>query len=308
MRVIASWSLRARARWRQFFAALTAMLYLCLEYPATADTKTTSKNVISYISNKPQYGTNNVSNRISTPINLHELIWEPRFIGAILCQRRGLYFFKNGTIIGYLSHRPVFQVDYGNMWTSNKYYTCRQWRHWDGQKAQCMHHGNAPKHLFSDMRLYKGQNCWRVSANPPITLNDQTISNMASPTMHWMFESVSLQKSAKTTNTVFRDQPDLVRYAGQGDQILKRTGLDKTPYEMSVTGKQLTGYIASLLVLLTFCMREMVWLRAVALSSNIAFMTYGYVATLPPVFLLHIILFPINFARLMQLIGTTSQR
>ena len=109
-------------------------------------------------------------------------------------------------------------------------------------------------------------------------------------------------------NNVFRRQPDLVRYAGLSDQTLENTGFDKTPYEMSVTGKKLTGYIASLLVLLTFCMREMVWLRAVALSSNIAFITYGYMATLPPVFLLHIILFPINVLRLMQLIGTTSQR
>ena len=62
----------------------------------------------------------------------------------------------------------------------------------------------------------------------------------------------------------------------------------------------LIGYLASLLVLATFCMRDMVPLRVVAIVSNIAFITYGALADIGPVLLLHVVLLPVNALRLAQ--------
>lgn len=63
------------------------------------------------------------------------------------------------------------------------------------------------------------------------------------------------------------------------------------------------GYFASLLVFCTFYMKTMLPLRGVALASNLAFMTYGLAGGLYPVFLLHVILFPLNCLRLHELRG-----
>ena len=64
---------------------------------------------------------------------------------------------------------------------------------------------------------------------------------------------------------------------------------------------QLIGYVASLLVISTFCMKTMIPLRCAAVGSNVAFLTYGYLAGLAPVFVLHIVLLPINILRLYQM-------
>ncbi len=63
---------------------------------------------------------------------------------------------------------------------------------------------------------------------------------------------------------------------------------------------ELIGYLASLLVLTTFCMRDMVALRVVAIASNIAFITYAVLAGIGPVLLLHAALLPVNLLRLAQ--------
>ena len=60
------------------------------------------------------------------------------------------------------------------------------------------------------------------------------------------------------------------------------------------------GYLASGLVVLAFCMKDIIPLRVVALTSNIAFLTYGIGLGLAPVWLLHAILLPINCWRLWQ--------
>jgi hypothetical protein len=60
------------------------------------------------------------------------------------------------------------------------------------------------------------------------------------------------------------------------------------------------GYLASLLVLATFCMSEMVALRAVAIASNVAFIAYGWLGGIEPVLLLHVVLLPTNLWRLIQ--------
>jgi hypothetical protein len=62
------------------------------------------------------------------------------------------------------------------------------------------------------------------------------------------------------------------------------------------------GYLASVLVLTTLCMRRMVVLRAVAIASNLAFISYGALADIDPVLLLHALLLPTNIYRLMQAI------
>jgi hypothetical protein len=63
----------------------------------------------------------------------------------------------------------------------------------------------------------------------------------------------------------------------------------------------LVGYAASLLVFSTFYMKTMIPLRCVAIASNVAFLAYGYVAGLYPVFLLHTVLLPLNAFRLRQM-------
>jgi hypothetical protein len=58
------------------------------------------------------------------------------------------------------------------------------------------------------------------------------------------------------------------------------------------------GYVASSLVFLTFYMKGMMPLRVVALCSNVAFLIYGGMLHLVPIFMLHAALIPINARRL----------
>jgi hypothetical protein len=59
------------------------------------------------------------------------------------------------------------------------------------------------------------------------------------------------------------------------------------------------GYLASALVLATFCMRDMKALRCMAIASNLAFIAYALLADLAPVLVLHLLLLPVNVQRLM---------
>ena len=60
------------------------------------------------------------------------------------------------------------------------------------------------------------------------------------------------------------------------------------------------GYFAASLVLATFCARRMVLLRALAIASNLAFITYGLAAQLWPIVTLHLIMLPLNVIRLRE--------
>ncbi|HXW25315.1 MAG TPA: hypothetical protein VEK73_11240 [Xanthobacteraceae bacterium] len=60
------------------------------------------------------------------------------------------------------------------------------------------------------------------------------------------------------------------------------------------------GYLASVLVLAAFCMKDMIPLRLVAVCSNVAFLIYGLALGLIPVWALHATLLPINGWRLWQ--------
>lgn len=61
------------------------------------------------------------------------------------------------------------------------------------------------------------------------------------------------------------------------------------------------GYLASMLVLASFCMRDMVALRVVAIAGNLAFIVYSGLADIGPVLLLHVVLLPVNVLRLVEL-------
>jgi hypothetical protein len=64
----------------------------------------------------------------------------------------------------------------------------------------------------------------------------------------------------------------------------------------------LTGYLASAMVLLTFMTKDMRLLRVLAIFSNVAFMAYGVLVWLPPVLCLHLPLLPVNILRLRHLL------
>ncbi|MBV8120434.1 MAG: cyclic nucleotide-binding domain-containing protein [Alphaproteobacteria bacterium] len=70
------------------------------------------------------------------------------------------------------------------------------------------------------------------------------------------------------------------------------------------------GYLASILVLCTFCAKTMLPLRTIALGSNVAFISYGALLHLYPVLLLHVILLPLNAWRLAEilLLGKRAQK
>ena len=54
------------------------------------------------------------------------------------------------------------------------------------------------------------------------------------------------------------------------------------------------GYLASALVLATFCMKTMIPLRTAAIGSSIAFIIYGFYDSVHPVLVPHAILLPLN--------------
>ena len=67
---------------------------------------------------------------------------------------------------------------------------------------------------------------------------------------------------------------------------------------------EITGYIASALVLLTFMtkdMRILRILRIIAILSNVAFIAYGALGWLAPILFLHVLLLPLNVVRLKEL-------
>jgi uncharacterized membrane protein (GlpM family) len=60
------------------------------------------------------------------------------------------------------------------------------------------------------------------------------------------------------------------------------------------------GYLAALLLVLTFFMRDMMQLRITAICSSIAWMVYGFSDALYPIIILHLVLGPLNAYRLWQ--------
>jgi hypothetical protein len=60
------------------------------------------------------------------------------------------------------------------------------------------------------------------------------------------------------------------------------------------------GFLAAGLVITAFCMKDILHLRIVAVASNVAFLAYGVALGLIPVWLLHLLLLPVNLVRLWQ--------
>jgi hypothetical protein len=75
-----------------------------------------------------------------------------------------------------------------------------------------------------------------------------------------------------------------------------------------VGAAEIAGFFGSGLVLLTFAMQDMRWLRTVAIFSNIAFIIYGALNVLLPVLALHLLLLPLNVIRLSQARATQVDR
>jgi hypothetical protein len=68
---------------------------------------------------------------------------------------------------------------------------------------------------------------------------------------------------------------------------------------------EVSGYAASMLVLLTFVAKDMRVLRTVAIFSNLAFISYGMIKWLPPVLFLHMVLLPLNTVPLAEIVKAT---
>jgi hypothetical protein len=60
------------------------------------------------------------------------------------------------------------------------------------------------------------------------------------------------------------------------------------------------GWIAAALMVATFSCRNPLWMRPLAVSTNLAFIGYACVAGLAPVLALHALLLPINLLRWWQ--------
>ncbi|MEM9140243.1 MAG: hypothetical protein AAGB15_10485 [Pseudomonadota bacterium] len=63
------------------------------------------------------------------------------------------------------------------------------------------------------------------------------------------------------------------------------------------------GLIAAMLVLATFSMKTMIWLRLTAVASNLAFIWYGLEIGLVPIWALHAVLLPINLWKIGKLLA-----
>lgn len=63
---------------------------------------------------------------------------------------------------------------------------------------------------------------------------------------------------------------------------------------------EIAGFVASLLVFITFSMRTIIPLRMVAILSNVAFIAYGAGSGLLPILILHSALLPMNVFRIWQ--------
>jgi hypothetical protein len=85
-----------------------------------------------------------------------------------------------------------------------------------------------------------------------------------------------------------------------------RKGVDGKEARAMTILSDAAGYVASTMVLLTFLVKDMRLLRVLAILSNIAFITYGILVWLPPVFCLHLLLLPINTVRLREMLTTSS--
>ncbi len=70
---------------------------------------------------------------------------------------------------------------------------------------------------------------------------------------------------------------------------------------------QAIGYLAALITLATFYMKTMIPLRIVGIVSNFTWIAYGALAGVYPPLVLHVLLLPLNFIRLQQMITLVNR-
>lgn len=70
---------------------------------------------------------------------------------------------------------------------------------------------------------------------------------------------------------------------------------------------EVTGYLACLLVLLSFSMKSLIPLRMIAIGSNVIFILYGAATQLYPILILHLALLPVNVYRTLEQIRLLRQ-
>ena len=70
---------------------------------------------------------------------------------------------------------------------------------------------------------------------------------------------------------------------------------------MAGSWTNLLGFSAALSVLASFCMTTILSLRSFSLLSNVLFILYGLSAHIYPVFLLHLVLLPVNLVKLYRI-------
>ena len=70
---------------------------------------------------------------------------------------------------------------------------------------------------------------------------------------------------------------------------------------------ELAGYLACLLVFLSFSMKSLIPLRMIAIGSNVIFILYGAAAQLYPILVLHLSLLPLNIFRTIEQIRLLQQ-
>ncbi|HEY5066222.1 MAG TPA: hypothetical protein VIJ04_15545 [Xanthobacteraceae bacterium] len=75
-----------------------------------------------------------------------------------------------------------------------------------------------------------------------------------------------------------------------------------------MTVHDIVGYWTSTMVFMTFVTKDMRLLRVLGLVSNVAFLSYGLLTWLPPVFCLHLVLLPINAIRLGEILRAEGYR
>ena len=80
-----------------------------------------------------------------------------------------------------------------------------------------------------------------------------------------------------------------------GEHLLQGGAMNVLP---NILGSESMGWAAALLTLLTFVCADMRRLRLLALAANAAFITYGSMAHVLPVLVLHLTLVPVNLWRL----------
>lgn len=70
---------------------------------------------------------------------------------------------------------------------------------------------------------------------------------------------------------------------------------------------QALGFLAALLMFSTFYMKNMIPLRIIGMISNVTFILYAGITQVWPLLVLHILLLPMNFVRLIQMVRLIEQ-